>query len=133
MNTINEGKNTMSETYVFHVNSHVNVPINERGRRAVTEEHEYVEFIDDDFSSMKYSDEDALVLTDLFMEFNDVFDLLIDDCEDELLPADKVTPAVAMTKAFLNRSKESDKPRIERFLAMLELAQRTNMPVSFNL
>ena len=123
----------MSETYVFHVNSHVNVPINERGRRAVTEEHEYVEFIDDDFSSMKYSDEDALVLTDLFMEFNDAFDLLIDDCEDELLPADKVAPAIAMTKAFLNHTNASDKPRVERFLAMLELAQRTNMPVSFNL
>lgn len=122
-----------TETYVFHVNSHINVPLNARGRRAVTEEHECVEFIDEDFSSMKYSDEDAHVLTRLFMDFNNAFNLLIDDCEDELLPADKVASAIALTQTFLERSQEADKPRVIRFLEMLELAQRTGMPVSFNL
>lgn len=123
----------MSDTYVFHVNSHINVPVNDRGRRAVTEETEYVEFVDDDFSSMKYSDEDAQVLTGLFMKFNDAFGLLIDDCEDELLPADKVARAIELTEKWLERSDVIDKPRITRFLGMLQLAQRTGMPVSFNL
>lgn len=67
------------------------------------------------------------------MNFNTTFNLLIDDCEDELLPADKVASAIAMTMVYLKRSKAEDKPRIERFLKMLELALRTNMPVSFNL
>ena len=100
------------------------MPLNERGRLAVTGD-EYAEFIDSDFASMRYSDEDSMVLTRLFMDFNTAFNLMIDDCEDEILPTEKLPATIEMTKGFLENAEEVSKARITRFLMMLELAQRT--------
>ena len=73
----------------FYKNAFVNVPLNERGRLAVAGDG-YVEFINEDFASMNYACAEHDALTDLFFAYNDTFNILIDDCEDELLPADKV-------------------------------------------
>ena len=125
-------ENDMDAKNSFYKNAFVNVPLNERGRLAVAGDG-YVEFINEDFASMNYACAEHDALTDLFFAYNDTFNILIDDCEDELLPADKVRHALEMARTYLQKAEDIHKPQIEKFIRLLELAQRTNMPVSFNL
>ena len=115
----------------FDHREYVNVPLNDRGRQAIVG-NEYVEFCDDDFKSMEYTQEAHKAMTWLIFKFNDTFDILIDDFEDEVLPADKVGEAVELAKAFSQSAPEKHKPVIAEFIALLEFARDTNMPVAFN-
>ena len=109
----------------------INVPLNDRGKQAIVG-NEYVEFNDDDFKSMEYTLEAHKAMTWLIFKFNDTFDILIDDFEDEVLPADKVGEALELAKSFGRSAPEKHKPVIAEFIALLEFARDTNMPVAFN-
>ena len=108
----------------------IEVPINERGRSYLA--NEGTEYLDEDYKTMYYPFEIDRTLEPLFMKFNDTFGLLIDDCEEELLPADKVGEALELAKAFIRSASEKHRPVIAEFIALLEFARDTNMPVAFN-
>ena len=115
----------------FDHREYINVPLNDRGKQAIVGD-EYVEFNDDDFKSMEYTQEAHKAMTWLIFKFNATFGILIDDFEDEVLPADKVGEALELAKAFSRSAPEKHKPVIAEFIALLEFARDTNMPVAFN-
>ena len=115
----------------FGHREYINVPLNDRGKQAIVG-NEYVEFNDDDFKSMEYTQKAHKAMTWLIFKFNDTFGILIDDFEDEVLPADKVGEALELAKAFSQSAPEKHKPVIAEFIALLEFARDTNMPVAFN-
>ena len=83
-------------------------------------------------NSVEYTNEAHQAMTWLIFKFNDTFGLLIDDSEDEVLPAEQVGKAVELAKEFERSAPEIHKPVINEFIALLEFARDTNMPVAFN-
>lgn len=122
--------NTNQPSYVPSDFGAIEVPINERGRSYLA--NEGTEYLDEDYKTMCYPFEIDRTLEPLFMKFNNMFGLLIDDCEEEVLPADKVGEALELAKAFSRSAPEKHKAVIAEFIALLEFAHQTNMPVAFN-
>ena len=67
----------------------------------------------DDFYLSK-SDYDNLLK--LFCQFDKPFDVLIDEYEEEIIPASRIQTAIEMTESFANKASPTVKNRLKNFL-----------------
>lgn len=80
----------------------------------------------DDF---EISSSDYALLFDLFTDFNLAFGIIIDEYEDEIIPADKIGEAIALTKSYKKRFRDDRVQAADRLLAALIHAKELNKPV----
>lgn len=85
---------------------------------------EDIEFEDFEISEADYSN-----LFDLFYQFNQAFDIFIDEYEEEEIAADKIPTAVEMTKEFAENASAEVKKSTEKLLAALRRAADFNKPL----
>ena len=70
---------------------------------------------------------------ELFRNFNSSFNLLIDEYENERLPAEYVSDSLEMARDFMNNFDTIEaKVAINRVISALQLANELNMPLDFD-
>jgi len=108
---------------------YIQVPLNSAGLNEL-------EISDDEFanvSSFEFSVGEIEILIGLFRMFNSAFNILIDEYENERLPAEYVSSALKITHDFLAKFDNNEaKIAINRVISALQLAMNLNMPLDFD-
>lgn len=81
------------------------------------------------WEDFEISQSDYALLFDLFTDFNLAFGIIIDEYEDEIIPADKIGEAIARTEAYKKRFRDEHVQAADRLLAALVRAKELNKPV----
>ncbi len=82
------------------------------------------------WEDFEISPSDYARLFALFTDFNRAFDIIIDEYEEEVIPADRIGEAISLTEAYRRRSKnESVVQSADKLLAALTRAKDLNKPV----
>lgn len=81
------------------------------------------------WEDFEISSSDYALLFDLFTDFNKAFDIIIDEYEDEIIPADKIDEAIVWTKAYKNRFRDEHVQAADKLLAALGRAKELNKPI----
>lgn len=81
------------------------------------------------WEDFEISSADYARLFDLFTDFNQAFAIIIDEYEDEIIPADKIDEAIALTEAYRKRFRDERAQAADKLLAALVRAKELNKPV----
>lgn len=108
----------------------LDVPINRMGLYGMTEN--VAARNDKDMKIYEFSYEEELLLWPLFYKFNDAFDILIADCEEDILMVKQLPKAINITQSFIEHTTDTKtKQNALKVLEALEFAQKLQMPVEF--
>lgn len=65
----------------------------------------------------------------LFRKFDQPFDIVIDEYEEEIIPADKISAAIEMTESYAAGASDEVKASTEKFLAALNRAKELDKQI----
>lgn len=81
------------------------------------------------FEDYEITREDYHNLFPLFCQFDTPFDIIVDEYEEEEIPADKIQTAVEMTEAYIVRASAEVKTSAHKLLAALRRAAELGKPI----
>lgn len=84
---------------------------------------------DIEFEDFEISEADYGNLFDLFYQFNQAFDIFIDEYEEEEIAADKIQTAVKMTEEYARKAPAEVKISAEKLLSALRRAAVLDKPL----
>ena len=82
-----------------------------------------------EFEYFKFSENDYDNLFDLFYQFNESFNIFIDEFEEEEILPDKIQAAIEMTEAYAVKASPEVKVSAEKLLTALNRARELNKPL----
>lgn len=85
---------------------------------------EDIQFEDHPISKTDYDN-----LFELFCQFDQPFDILIDEYEEEEIPADKIQTAIEMTEAYASKASIDIKESTAKLLVALRRAKELRKPL----
>lgn len=107
------------------------VPINEAGEK----EMEYLDYIDNPSPNIKeffLINKQNDLLSRLYTNFNNEFNIIIDDCENERMKKEDVPKALEMAISFKNNaSDDKTKEATSKLIEILTFAKEHNSLVEF--
>ena len=84
------------------------------------------------FKIYEFSYDDEMLLLPLFHQFNEVFNICIDDYEEDILMVKQLSEAIKITKCFWEKATDSEtKDNALKVLEALEFAKKLKMPIEF--
>ena len=75
---------------------------------------------------------DYALLFDLFTEFNSAFGIIIDEYEEEVIPADKISEAISLTENYKKKFNDEHVQAADKLLSALNRAKELNKPVELS-
>lgn len=108
----------------------IRVPRTENGKKYL--ENESSTYRETDFDDIRLDASDVRILTPTFLEWNREFGILIDDCEQEILPANFVGAALGSLESHSENSAD-DVPAFEKIKRALVLALNRKVPIEISL
>ena len=84
---------------------------------------------DIEFEDFEISEADYENLFDLFCQFNQEFDIFIDEYEEEEITADKIQAAVKLTEEYAKKAPAEVKKSTEKLLSALRRAADLGKPL----
>lgn len=83
------------------------------------------------FEDYQITQADYENLFGLFCQFDKPFDIIIDEYEEEEIPADKIQTAIEMTETYASKSSIEIKASTEKLLVALKRAKELGKPLEF--
>ena len=83
------------------------------------------------FEEHEITKDDYNNLFQLFCQFDKPFDIIIDEYEEEEIPADKIQMAIEMTEAYISKASAETKTSANKLLAALVRAKELGKPIEF--
>ena len=83
------------------------------------------------FEHFEISKSDYDNLFSLFCQFDEPLNLIIDEYEEEEIPADKIQMAIEMTEAYISKASAETKTSANKLLAALVRAKELGKPIEF--
>lgn len=116
---------------MFGMRAYFHVPVNEEGEK----EMEYLDYIDNPSPNIKeffMTEEQNDLLFWLYEAFNEKFNIIIADCEDECMKKEDVPKALEMALAFKEKqTDEAAKEACDKIIEVLNFAKEHNSLVEF--
>lgn len=104
----------------------LSIPLNVRDLNTIEIPWEEIQFEDYQITQIDYAN-----LFGLFCQFDKPFDIIIDEYEEEELPADKIQTAIEMTEKYASKSPTEIKASTEKLLVALKRAKELGKPLEF--
>ena len=75
---------------------------------------------------------DYALLFDLFTKFNSTFGIIIDEYEEEVIPANKISEAISLTENYKEKFNDEHVQAADKLLSALNRAKELNKPVELS-
>ena len=106
------------------------VPINDMGVYGMTEN--IAAYDERNFKIFALTDAERYSISALFFQFNDEFDILIDDFEEDILMVKQLPRAIQITREFIdNVDDDLARASAKKVIDALIFAQTSGMPAEF--
>ena len=102
----------------------LSIPLNVRDLNTIEIPWEEIQFEDYQITKTDYDN-----LFELFCQFDQPFDIIIDEYEEEEIPADKIQTAIEMTEAYSSKSSTDVKTSANKLLVALQRAKELGKPL----
>ena len=105
----------------------IGIPLNVANLDDIGMPWEEIKWEDFEITSADYA-----LLFDLFTEFNSAFDIIIDEYEEEVIPADKISDAISLTECYKKKFSDEHVHAADKLLSALNRAKELNKPVELS-
>ncbi len=105
----------------------IGIPLNVANLNDIEKPWEEIRWEDIEITSTDYA-----LLFDLFTEFNSAFNIIIDEYEEEVIPADKISDAILLTKNYKKKFADEHVQAADKLLAAFNRARELNKPVELS-
>lgn len=102
----------------------LSIPLNVRDLNTIEIPWEEIQFEDYQITQADYEN-----LFALFCQFDKPFDIIIDEYEEEEIPADKIQTAIEMAETYASKSPIEIKASTEKLLVALNRAKELGKPL----
>lgn len=111
-------------------NAYLEIPINWQGLYSMTEN--VAAYDEKNMKIYEFSHDEKLLLWPLFNNFNETFNILIADYEEDIIMVKQLPQAINITQCFIeNVADAKTKENALKVLDALIFAQKLQMPVEF--